>query len=195
MPKYYTFPTLYDEVKTVKIAFLKKHGYLKPNQWQSGTIIWSRNGVETGSISISVNTAQESPFLQLSYNYNDVKKSYQIELKKVPSNLGKGFLWFFVCPETFRLCRKLYLYNGIFRHRELCNGGMYESQTHSKKYRLLDKQFGAIFKQDEVCSELYKKHFKKTYAGKPTKKYLRLMAIKEAAKNIPYYEFERAMML
>ena len=52
---------------------------------------------------------------------------------------------------------------------------MYESQTQSKKYRQLDKSVGAYLKADELYSQLYQKHFKKTYAGKPTKKYLRII--------------------
>ena len=44
MPKPHTFPTLYDDLKTVSISFLAKHGYLKPNQLKSGSIHWGRNG-------------------------------------------------------------------------------------------------------------------------------------------------------
>ena len=51
MPKPHTFPTLYDDLKTVSISFLTMHGYLKPNQWRSGTITWTRNGNKTASIS------------------------------------------------------------------------------------------------------------------------------------------------
>jgi len=47
---------------------------------------------------------------------------------------------------------------------------MYESQIQSKKYRQLDKTLGAYFRTDDLYSQLYQKHFKKTYAGKPTKR-------------------------
>ncbi|MGK0487238.1 MAG: hypothetical protein ACJAXB_000412 [Candidatus Endobugula sp.] len=52
---------------------------------------------------------------------------------------------------------------------------MYETQTQSKKYRQLDKRLGAYFKGDSLHSDLNKKNFKKTYAGKPSKRYLRIM--------------------
>jgi len=55
MPKPHTFQTLYDEVKTVSIFFLAKHGYLKPNQWKAGSVNWSRNGEKTSSISKAMN--------------------------------------------------------------------------------------------------------------------------------------------
>ena len=34
---------------------------------------------------------------------------------------------------------------------------------------------GAYFKTDQLYEQLYKKNFKKQYAGKPTKKYLRIV--------------------
>ncbi|HPN49609.1 MAG TPA: hypothetical protein PLR15_08275, partial [Bacteroidales bacterium] len=70
---------------------------------------------------------------------------------------------------------------------------MYKTQTQSKKYRQLDKTLGAYFEIDNLYSELYKKNFKKTYAGKPTKKYLRIMEQIQKAENIPYHEIERVM--
>ena len=71
---------------------------------------------------------------------------------------------------------------------------MYESQTFSKKYRELDKTLGAYLNTDNLYEELYKKHFKRTYAGKPTKRYLRIMKQLEKAKSIPYHEFERLLI-
>jgi hypothetical protein len=72
---------------------------------------------------------------------------------------------------------------------------MYETQTQSKKYRQLDKTLGAYFKSDNLYSELYKKNFKKTYAGKPTKKYLRIMQQIQKAERIDYTDIERAILI
>jgi len=114
MPKPHTFPILYDDLKTISIQFLTKHGYLKPNQWQNGTLNWSRNGNPTGSISIKVCTMPEYPFIELEYKYNENPMNYKIQLVCAPSNLGKGVVWFFVCPLTGKRCRKLYLANSFF---------------------------------------------------------------------------------
>lgn len=194
MPKPHTFPTLYDELKTVSISFLAKHGYLKPNQWKGGSINWSRNGNNTGSISIKVCTQPENSFIELDYNCNKSPINYRVQLISTPSNLGKGVVWYFVCPYTGKRCRKLYLADTYFYHRSAFRGCMYETQTQSKKYRQLDKTLGAYFKSDDLYSELYKKNFKKTYAGKPTKKYLRIMEQIQKAESIPYHEIERAML-
>ena len=71
---------------------------------------------------------------------------------------------------------------------------MYGTQTQSKKNRFFDKTLGVYFKSDNLYSELYKKHFKKTYAGKPTKRYLRIMEQIQKAESIPYHEIERALI-
>lgn len=186
MPKPHTFPTLYDDLKTVSISFLTKHGYLKLNQWQSGTISWSRNGNKTGSISIRVNTQPESPYLELDYKCNEAPINYRVQLVSAPSNLGKGVVWYFVCPHTGKRCRKLYLADTYFYHRSAFRGCMYEKQTQSKKYRGLSKTLGVYYRADQSYEQLlYKKHFKKQYAGKPTKKYLKLTRQIQRAESIP----------
>jgi hypothetical protein len=194
MPKPHTFPTLYDEVKTVSISFLTKHGYLKPNQWKAGSVTWSRNGENLGSISIRVCTYSEKPYIEFDYQCNQQPIKYKAQLVSSPSNLGKGVVWYFVCPKTGVRCRKLYLADTYFYHRSAFKGCMYECQTQSKKSRFFDKTLGVYFKSENLYSELYKKHFKKTYAGKATKRYLRIMEQIQRAESIPYHEIERALL-
>ena len=194
MPKPHTFPTLYDEVKTVSITFLTKHGYLKPNQLKVGSVHWSRNGENIGSISIRVCTHSENLFLEFDYKCNQVPIKYKVQLVSVPSNLGKGVVWCFVCPSTGKRCRKLYLADTYFYHREAFKGCMYEKQTQSKKSRYLDKMIGAYFQTDQLYEQLYKKNFKKQYAGKPTKKYLKLTQQIQKAESVSYHEIEQAML-
>lgn len=184
MPKPHTFPTLYDEVKTISISFLTKQGYLKPNKWQSGTITWSRNGNKTGSISIQVNTQPENPYIELDYKCNEAPINYRVQLVSALSNLGKGAVWYFVCPYTGKRCRKLYLADTYFYHRSAFRGCMYEKQTQSKKYRELEKTLGSYFKADQLFEQQSKKHLKKRYAGKPTKKYLKLTEQLNSLENI-----------
>ena len=70
---------------------------------------------------------------------------------------------------------------------------MYEMQTQSKKSRFFDKTLGVYFKSENLYSELYKKHFIKQYAGKPTKKHLRIMEQIQQAESIPYHEIEMVL--
>lgn len=194
MPKPHTFPTLYNEVLQIHISKLKGWGCLDPEQNKSGTLSWSRNGNPAGSISIKVNNHSEQPYIELDYKYGDEPRNYKVYLTSTPSNLNRGEIWYFICPQTKKRCRKLYSIDGYFLHREAFNGCMYETQTQSKKYRQLFKTLGAYFKSDNLYSELYKKNFKKTYSGKPTKKYLRIMEQIQKAESIPYHEIERAML-
>ncbi|MDE3124925.1 MAG: hypothetical protein KGK14_05365 [Bacteroidota bacterium] len=191
MPKPHTFPTLYDDLKTVSISFLNKHGYLKPNQIQNGIITWSIEGNNTGSISILSNTQSESPYLELSYKYNDKLIDYRVQLVAIPSNLGKGIIWYFICPSTAKRCKKLYLINTYFYHRLAFKGCMYKKQTLSKRKRYSDKLIDSCFQQVELIEQLYKKNFKKEYAGKPTKKYLNLNRKIQIAEKILKHEIEQ----
>lgn len=195
MSKRNTFPTLYEEVKTISISFLIKQGYLKPNQWQKATVSWNRNGYNTGSISIIVNAQTENPYLELDYKVNDKLINYKIKLVPVTSNLGKGIIWYFVCPYTGKRCKKLYLVNNYFYHRSAFKGCMYEKQTYSKKNRSLNKVMGLLFKTDQLIEELNKKHFKKYYAGKPTKKYLKITQRIRKAENVAFRELKKTLYL
>jgi hypothetical protein len=184
MPKPHTLPTLFDEVKTVEISFLKKHGYLEPNQIREGIISWSRNGQKTGSISIMVNTKDNISSIELDYKCNNEPIKYKVSIIDIPSNLGKGKVNLFQCPRTHKLCRKLYLADTYFLHRSAFNGCMYECQTQPKKIRGLNDALGTYLKAEQYYTQLNKKHFKKTYAGKPTKKYLWLMERINRAESI-----------
>ena len=72
MPKPHTFPTLYDEALQISISKLKEWKYLNPQKIKSGALTWSRNGNQTGSISIVVNTQSEPPYVQLNYKYRPI---------------------------------------------------------------------------------------------------------------------------
>lgn len=194
MPKPHTFPTLYNEASQIHISKLKGWGYLDPKQIKSGALNWSSNGNPTGSISIKANTQSEQPYIELDYKYRDEPRNYKVYLTSTPSNLNRGEIWYFICPQTNKRCRKLYSIGGYFLHREAFKGCMYETQTISKKYRQLDKRLGAYFKSDELYRELYKKHFKKSYAGKPTKRYLKLMKQINKAESIPPQRIERLLL-
>jgi|SRR5690625_4601902 len=175
MPKSYTFPTLLDEVKTVSITKLKEFGYMKPDSFKSGLLTWSRRGEEIGSINITVNL-RGSPYCNLWYTYNKEEKvSYRVNLTTVVSNLGRGKIWYFVCPHTGKRCRKLYSAGKYFLHRDAYPQAMYECQTYSKRSRQVNKVCKIMYGSDELYEELYSKHFKTHYAGKPTKRYKKIL--------------------
>lgn len=118
-------------------------------------------------------------YLWLKYNITDRETKqtknfdYKIYIGKVKSNLGNGYNLYFYCPESAIRCKVLYLCYGAerFKCRQAYNNRIYyNSQTHSKEYRLN----GRYFKLEKTINELYKKRKTKTYKGEPTKRHLRM---------------------
>ena len=69
-------------------------------------------------------------------------------------------------------------------------GGMYESQTKSKRWRQWDRLYGGYFELDRLYQQLYSKHFKTHYNGKPTRRYLKLMRKINEGEWIPISEMK-----
>ncbi|WP_242093617.1 hypothetical protein [Aestuariivivens sediminicola] len=195
MPKFPSYPLLFDELLSLSVSDLKKLGYLQQGKLKSGKLQWSRYGQVTSSIGVMVDFIKKAPRLRLNYNCNGNKYDYWVSFQSVLSNLGFGEVWFFICPFTHKRCRKLHLINGSFMHRSNLPSGMYESQTKSKSWRHLDKVYGSLFKMDRLYEELYSKHFKTHYNGKPTKRYLRLMEQIQKADKISNYEIESLLRM
>ncbi|OIQ16615.1 MAG: hypothetical protein BM557_09900 [Flavobacterium sp. MedPE-SWcel] len=194
MPKPNTHPILFDNVLQIHIKKLKEWGYINPIKIINATLNWSINGNKIGSISLIVNTTCNNPYLELLYTHSDISYNYIVNLISVPSNLGKGELWFFICPKTGKRCRKLYCIDGYFLHRDAFNGIMYQSQIYSKKWREMSKIYGDYFSSERIYEQLYKKHLKKTYRGRPTKKYAKLALQIKKAENISDLEIENQIV-
>lgn len=188
MAKFPTYPILYDEVLTIDISNLKKWGYLKIENQKKSSISWSRNGDEIASISVEVNMHSNLEYIKLNYTFKEKLIGYKISMVSVPSNLEIGKIWYFLCPITKKRCRKLYLVNGLFLHREAFKG-MYKKQTEPKKWRKIRMILERHFALDDIYEEIYSKYFRSHYAGKPTRRYLRLIKKIEVLENINSFKF------
>ncbi|WP_460978990.1 hypothetical protein [Spirosoma knui] len=175
-----TFRDNYNDLLKFSLADLKRHGYMIG--WCSAALTWSRNGNKRAAINIAVNLSSLWPgnYVQLDYKVDKHPMSYRIGLVQVPSNLGKGQVWYFVCPLTGERCRTLYKAGRYFASRKALKGTLYESQTYSKYYRWLDKTFGPELKLDGVYEEVYKRYAKKHYRGKPTPKMKKALKLERA---------------
>lgn len=167
--------TLINEVLQFSIKDLRLLKYFDGLCYKGGTLYWKRGNERTASIGIKVNTIDASPYIEMNYKSNETSVNYRVQLTSTPSNLGKGVVWFFVCPSTGKRCRKLYLGDNYFVSRFAFVNAMYEQQTKSHKARRYSKAFDKMFKADELHETIYSKHFKSHYAGKPTKQCLRLL--------------------
>ena len=179
-----TFPDLFDECQTIEIGKLAEWGYLQPGQIKNGTITWSRNGNKTGCIDIGINTQCDSPYLILDYKFREIPINYRVQLVSIPSNLGKGKVWYFLCPLIGKRCRKLYRLGAKFLHREAHPFAFYESQTYSHNNRNLLRLFDKKFGSEKAYDQIYSKHFKTHYAGKPTKRYKKLLRQIEVSRSV-----------
>lgn len=195
MPRFATYPSTYDDCLTIEIKNILAWGYLRVGYSNSGVISWSRNGVKHSSISISSYNTFDSKYLTLDYKSNGIPITYRVEVISVPSNLGKGEVFYFLCPKTGKRCRKLYLQYGYFYHREAYRGTMYECQLRSKKTRGIFKIFDKIYIHDTVYCERYKKYFKTHYNGKPTKRFLKLENKIRVSESYPPDTLERLMLM
>jgi hypothetical protein len=175
MPRRSNFPILIEECKTINISLLKKWGYLKPGEYKSGNLTWSRGETKTGWISFTINMLNANPYIELNYKYNGNPISYIIQIVSILSNIGRGRIFYFVCPVTGKRCRKMYGISERFLHRSAFRGCFYENQTYSKRNRDLFRSFEMLNENDKAYDMIHSKHFKKYYAGKPTKRYCNAM--------------------
>lgn len=159
---------------------LIRDGLLKPDKVIRAIIRWYKSGIETDAISIRICTLTDGPqYMELNYSCDGKRINYLVHLTSCPSNIGKGVIWFFVCPKTGRRCRKLHLVNAYFYHRSAFSGCCYELQRWSHKDRKEVKFYGDMF-VSHIIAEMYVKYFKTHYAKKETRRYQRL--IKKMAK-------------
>lgn len=183
MPKHPTCPTLYDEALQIDAWELMRWGYVERGTYAKSRLRWSRGDQVTARVGFEVRMDGTEPHVILDYTFNGEPRKYRVGLVCVPSNLGKGEIWYFLCPITGKRCRKLYSVGGWFGHREAFGGCMYESQTTGRRWREIEKTYGPIFKLGRLYKELFRKHRKTSYRGKPTRGQKRLLAAIRKAKQ------------
>ena len=166
--------------RKVELSWLKIQGYFdKDISFKSGNIQWSLNGEPTSNIGIQVDTSETSPHIRFIYRTKGyyasdnewISRDFQFPLEKMPCRYG-GFKWFVRCQLTRngRFCgrrvRMLYQAGGYYGCRH-CADLTYESCNRSGIY----KGFLSIPDMEEQEMRVKRTH----YAGKPTRKYLRLL--------------------
>lgn len=177
MPRHSTYPITYEDCKSIEIKILKKNNYLQSNQINKCIICWYTNEETTGRMQVIVNTMNDKPYVVLIYKLNEQSIQYKVQLVSERSNLGIGEIWYFICPFTNKRCRKLYLLNKYFSHRNRCKGVFYEKQLLSKSNR---KSLGIFRKIDQInnaIEETKSKHFRRYYNKSKTKRLVKLRKI------------------
>lgn len=185
MAKTPTFPLIIDRCLTVSIADLKRWGCLKPGVYRSGTVYWEQGAERVASVGYTacLNIELGATYLHFNYSHDGQPVQYTVPLIPVPANIGKGLVWFFRCPFTGQLCKKLHLIEGRFMHRSAVRDAMYKRQTESKKWRKVSRFYDMHDVHAEVWQVIKKPYFKMKYRGKVTRRFARLVRKEERAER------------
>jgi hypothetical protein len=173
MPKFPTIPVIIDYRLVIKVSDFNinslKAGYRYtfPLSWYS-----SRTHQRT-LVNAEVVMEQQYPYIVLNYELYGKSISYEVALVSIPSNIGRGVIWYFLCPQTFARCRKLHFVNGRFYHRSAFPGYLYDLQTYGHKSRWGIHQVDLLHKSEAAVLTMNRKYFKPTYRGQYTKRYLK----------------------
>ena len=135
-------------------------------QIQRGRIRWE----DSSTIGFTLNSIADEPSLELWFSINGQPIRQWIGLSSIPSNLGVGRVWFFICPITGKRCRKLHLIGRAFAHRTAYPGYAYRKQVEPKGFRAVRQALEKAIGIHHQLEELNSPGMKSTYQGKPTKR-------------------------
>lgn len=171
------------ETRRIELSKLLKSKMLEKGYTKTFEYNWTCEGSPTGSISIKTFWSKKEKYVRLCYATTNgktgdkTKYDYKVELLTVKSNLGKGEILYFKCPQTGKRCKILYMaYSSeIFKSRSAyLNRIYYPSQMYSKlqypaiQSRKLEKEINKIRNQ---------KYLRLQYKGEPTRTAKRLDAM------------------
>jgi hypothetical protein len=137
-----------EDCLTVDINWMRRknsHSFI-PNHSASGSITWSRNGIETASIGYKAYLETDNEHIIFHYTYQDSEKiEYRVWFEKTYPNYG-GFRYWFLCPAQGcgKRIAKLYKPPGsrYFACRT-CQNLTYESCRESHQFDGLYSRIGA----------------------------------------------------
>ncbi len=188
MGRYSTGAITTGEAQRIEISFLLKQGFISKGGIISGSLSWN-NG---SSIGIQSETTEGKQEIRLYYQnqkptgeINDL--DYRIQLSSIPSNLGRGLIWYFICPISGRKARILYKCYGslYFKSRKAYQGRIYYSCQIASKNNLHNERYFSLEKEIGKLKPLIRK---KQYQGKETRLQERIRKL-EAEKE--YHDYLR----
>lgn len=174
MPRIPSFAPTVEDSLIIGLSDLKKKWHPFHKAFETGwrTMLWKRGEIDSAQISYRISSLnRHEKTLYLRYKFEDEQINYSLKLVSIPSNLGRGVRWYFVCPATKKRCIKLICPPGEkhFLHREAFKGILYESQARSKSERRFNQAFGSYFDYLEIEEKVNQKYRKSHYQGKPTR--------------------------
>jgi len=155
-----------------------------PGDTVTGSIRWSVEEEETGSIGYRMIKNLESPLLLLDYTVSGKDAAQVVDLVAVPSNLQRGQYWIFLCPVSGRRCKKLHLIRGQFQHRTAVPSVFYRQQARARFW--LSYYLDTCEVMEELLKAAEAPYFREYYRGKLTRRASRMLRKFEKLK--PFIE-------
>lgn len=182
--------------KRIDINYLFRNKLISNTGEKTGYLTWKNSfGSETGTISIKTNYSEKEKYLRLIYtkidNYTTEKTDidYTVQIVEIPSNLGKGFNYYFLCPFSNRKCKILYLAYGslYFKSRfAYQNPIYYDCQKCSKRDYFLTR----YFKFEDRLNKLNESGFRKSYNGKKTRNFKNYEYLNKQVETYDYLRWK-----
>jgi hypothetical protein len=143
-----------NEALRIELSYLLRQGFIRKGCKIEGILSWT-NGSKIG---ITSEYTKEARYIKLNYTitFESGEREdceYTIQLKTIPSNLGRGEIIYFACPLTGRRARILYKCYGskIWKSKEAYGHRIYyPSQQCSKLYYHIERYF-ALEKELDEC--------------------------------------------
>jgi len=157
------------QAQRIELSFLLKAGFIEKGQkirrplvWNNGHLVWIESDFTMNQKIIRLAYQIESSSGKL------FEMNYPIQIESIPSNLGRGEVYYFKCPNTGIRSRILYLAYGspIFKARESYQIRIfYQSQIISRNQYHKER----FFFLEELLSRLEAKIKKSHYQGRQTR--------------------------
>lgn len=157
------------------ISKFRKLGLIIPGEHQYLKIKLREGFYNEISVNVYVNLMETHCYVNLKYDYLGKERECRIELTAIPSNLGEGVIWYFLCPKSGKRCKILYLIDGEVAHREAFKGYVYDSQIRKSGILALTEIISEISGIESEIRFFDQKYRKKYYAGRPTKRFARVL--------------------
>jgi hypothetical protein len=178
--------TVYESLR-IELSYLLKHKYIEKDCIKYCTLSWTdAHGNNSGSISLICSYLDfiSGKYIELDYTITSrdgekTNHNYKIELIEQDSNLGKGKVLYFLCPQTGQKCRILYKAYGspIFKSRNAYRYRLYYDCQQSSK---LSKYNDTYWRVEKHLEKIKKEacRGRRKYKGiltKKTQRYKRLI--------------------
>lgn len=190
MGRYYTGIDYTTTAPRLELSALLKAGYFRDRATCAGA--WSWNNGERAEV-VTARTGPNAHMDVTTYLSDGGQVHERIYMHGVRSNLGRGWVLYFICPRTGKPCRILYraYHSTTWRSREGFSYRLYyPQQAESGWGRYLTREGRLSAKLER----LYAMRATTTCKGKPTRRALRIARLEDEMERIQHAAMDPANM-